>query len=318
MNKTLTNEMVLEWVKNNPDKKTFEIDSDISVIEHHAFKGTWKQIEKIVMSDSVEEIEHMAFRGLKINEIKLSKNLKKIGWNAFHSCSELVNVIFPDGLEEISEGAFSDCSKLKNVHLPSNLKIVGRHAFSDCCRINEINHPCLKITKRFYINCCNDELEAWLDKSVDHVDIPESVKKIGDRAFENCIHLKEIIIPSSVVKLGDGVFYNCTSLEKVNIPSSITEIYDETFVNCTSLKKIVIPDSVKSIGNYAFSGCSSLKDIELPQTIVSLWSNIEKIPFKERMLESIGGFHGDFTFEKCTALSAETKDKLKRQGFDIK
>lgn len=318
MNKTLTNEMVLKWARCNPDKKTFEIDSGITSIGHHAFKGTWKQIEHIIMPDSIEEIEQMAFRGLKIKEIKLSKNLKKIAWDAFYSCSEIEEINFPDGLEEISNGAFSGCVKLKNVNLPLSLKIVGKDAFLDCDNINEINHPCLNITRQFYINNCNKELESYLDKSADHIHIPESVTKIGDRAFSNCVNLKEITIPSSVVELGEGIFYNCTSLKKVIIPSSITKICDGTFANCTSLKKIIIPDSVTSIENHAFSGCINLEEVELPQSLTSWRNNIEKtIPFEERLLQFIGQ-QGDFTFEKCLSLSEETKKKLKNQGFDIK
>jgi len=38
------------------------------------------------------------------------------------------------------------------------------------------------------------------------VALPETLKKIGDKAFEYVPHLKSIYIPESVIEIGEGVF----------------------------------------------------------------------------------------------------------------
>lgn len=52
----------------------------------------------------------------------------------------------------------------------------------------------------------------YLLKSIEEVEIPDSVTCIGDFAFCNCSSLKKIIIPNSVTCIGDSSFINCESL----------------------------------------------------------------------------------------------------------
>jgi hypothetical protein len=49
------------------------------------------------------------------------------------------------------------------------------------------------------------------------VSIPDSVTKIGDRAFAGCTSLTSISIPDSVTSIGDSAFDGCTSLTSVSL-----------------------------------------------------------------------------------------------------
>jgi hypothetical protein len=49
-------------------------------------------------------------------------------------------------------------------------------------------------------------------KALKAVSIPDSVKLIGDSAFENCLSLQSITVPGSVLQIDGGAFFNCTSL----------------------------------------------------------------------------------------------------------
>ncbi len=103
--------------------------------------------------------------------------------------------------------------------------------------------------------------------------IPESVTKIGESAFFNCLNLKEITIPNSVTYMGKGAFSTCYALTKVKISENITTIDESVFYGCENLKEITIPGSVTSIGNSAFSYCISLESITIPQSVGHLGSN---------------------------------------------
>jgi hypothetical protein len=48
--------------------------------------------------------------------------------------------------------------------------------------------------------------------SLESINIPSSLKNIGEEAFANCTSLSSIVIPDSVTSIGKNAFYNCTSL----------------------------------------------------------------------------------------------------------
>ncbi len=100
--------------------------------------------------------------------------------------------------------------------------------------------------------------------------IPNSVTKIGRRAFLGCRELKSVVIPDSVTIIEREAFLACCELESVTIPDSVTSIGDFAFYNCDSLESIVIPKSVTSIGAHLFYNCSSLKSVSIPDSVTSI------------------------------------------------
>ena len=70
------------------------------------------------------------------------------------------------------------------------------------------------------------------------ISIPDSVTKMGFKAFYGCTNLKNINISSSsqLTKFDSGVFRGCSSLIEIRIPKSITYINESAFYGCNSLK----------------------------------------------------------------------------------
>ena len=69
------------------------------------------------------------------------------------------------------------------------------------------------------------------------VKLPQSLKTIGNMAFDGCSNLKEIEIPNGIETIGRTAFRNC------------------------ALTSLVIPESVKSIADYAFDNCKHLMEV---------------------------------------------------------
>ena len=113
-------------------------------------------------------------------------------------------------------------------------------------------------------------LKKCTDNSITSVVIPDSVKKIGVRAFEYCYNLESVEIPPSVKKIGERAFARCESLSSVVIPSSVKEIVKETFNGCELLESLVIPSSVTKIGEGAFAWCKSLESVEIPPSVTKI------------------------------------------------
>lgn len=118
-----------------------------------------------------------------------------------------------------------------------------------------------------------------------NVSIPDTVTKIGARAFNYCTSLAEITVPTSVTSIGEAAFFKCTSLNSVTFAgnSQLKVINQNAFSECSSLTSITIPGSVTSIGNSAFSWCSSLTSITIPSSVKSI---------------------GDSAFYECSSLTS--------------
>ena len=59
--------------------------------------------------------------GWTLYELRLPKETKKIGRNAFRGCENLTRVILPENLEVLDSGCFSDCENLKSITIPSSV-----------------------------------------------------------------------------------------------------------------------------------------------------------------------------------------------------
>ena len=108
---------------------------------------------------------------------------------------------------------------------------------------------------------------AFKNKNMETVELPHTVKEIGECAFTNCTNLKAITLPEGLTTLGKEMFHNCDSLKTVKLPGSIATISESAFRMCTGLESITIPDTVTSIEKNAFAMCSNLTSIELSKNV---------------------------------------------------
>lgn len=98
------------------------------------------------------------------------------------------------------------------------------------------------------------------------IDFPKTLKKIGERAFEN-IGIKKLILPDSVLEIGEYAFSSQSvslpvdgCIERIKLPSKLQKIGESSF-SFQHIKCITIPENVTSIGKYAFEGCIHLKRV---------------------------------------------------------
>jgi len=103
-------------------------------------------------------------------------------------------------------------------------------------------------------------------KSLASIDIPESVKTIGDGAFFNCILLTSVTMPGAI-RIGNYAFYGCIELTSIEIPTTVKFIGNYAFNRCSSLPKIEIPMGVVSIESYTFYECTALSEVIIPNSV---------------------------------------------------
>lgn len=117
---------------------------------------------------------------------------------------------------------------------------------------------------------------AFQSSSMESLTLSKTLQELGADAFAYCKLLAgTIYLPGSIISFGTGAFYSCYSLKEVVIENGITELPDFTFSNCTSLTSVTIPASVKSFGKSVFENCSSLTSVYYDGTIAQ-WESINK------------------------------------------
>ena len=103
-----------------------------------------------------------------------------------------------------------------------------------------------------------------------HLNVPEGVTAIGDRAFEGNYYLESISIPDTVVSIGEYAFAECESLKSIMIPSSVTTIGGGAFEDCSDLETVILPNGLKKIYARTFIGCTALESVTIPESVTSI------------------------------------------------
>lgn len=135
------------------------------------------------------------------------------------------------------------------------------------------------------------------------VEIPASVTKIEDYAFQDCAALLAITLPAGLTELGNQVFSGCTALKSVNIPEAITELGVNLFLDCENLTTVAIASELSVIRAQAFADCSKLAVLEIPDTVTYIGMKAFKGTALTSVVvpESVTEIHS-YAFENCTEL----------------
>lgn len=104
------------------------------------------------------------------------------------------------------------------------------------------------------------------------INLPGTIKSIGERAFYNCTNLTAVTapqrsglgytsnsLPESLTTMGKYAFGLCTGLKNITLPSSLERVPDYAFYRCEGLEQIIIRS--KAVGVMAF--CTHNRDLNL-------------------------------------------------------
>ncbi len=147
-----------------------------------------KNLTKLTIPDTVEEIEQTCFSGVKnVKTIELPPNVKKIYRETFYGCYYLQKIVLPEKLEYIEVDAFEECSQLKDIEISKN---------------NENYY----VKKGFLIEK-KEQRAIMLLQAKKTVTIPKGVKVLGTHLLADG-RINKVVIPASVQDVEVGALHN--------------------------------------------------------------------------------------------------------------
>jgi len=216
------------------------ISNGVISIGNSAFRDC-AYITSVIIPDSVTSIENSAFQSCsRLNGVTIGSGVTKIGNNAFRGCASLTSLTFAGSIPSsgFSASAFDLLGDIRDKYLAAgggagtytrpddksttwtksasaaagtpNLKYIltsdGKgYRVSEGVGISDVVIPAT------YNNLPVTVIdgEAFRMAHISSVTIPNSVTKIGDYAFADCINLKSVTIGSGVQEIGIMAFNNC-------------------------------------------------------------------------------------------------------------
>ena len=145
---------------------------------------------------------------------------------------------------------------------------------------------------------------------------------IDNHAFEN-LQIEEISLPDSLKIIGDWAFDHCKLLKKVKINSkSELEIIGKFAFCCTAIESILFSSKLTKVDSHAFYECFNLRTVENHSNQMKFkrrcfsYSSIENIQFPQISTFSYDSFNGCYKLKQLKFLGEEPKRiKFKEHSF---
>ena len=260
----------------------------------------------IVFDGVVTDIPEWAFQSKgNLKSVTLPNSVRKIGQYAFcYNNNTLEAVDLPEGVRQIGNYAFGYDYQLQEINIPGSVEEIGQNVFLGCDCLMKFTGPYASADGRCLIldGVLLSFARSGLEYPVEYV-IPEGVKTLSDRVFQNCYQFTSVTLPASVEVVGTAVFASCGNLasfqgkfasedgrflvkdgaivasalsgvSELVIPGNVETIEKQAFAQCYNLQKLIVSEGVKKIADEAFTNCGNLREITLPESLEEFGNNV--------------------------------------------
>lgn len=239
---------------------TFKTGSQITWIGDHAFKSC-KNLNTIKnIPSELNDIKSWCFEETGLESLDLSNTKVTIMKDGvFYNNTSLTSIKLPNKLENFWDNAFYGCTSLNNIEMPSTVVGIYNHVFDGCTSLTNVkfNDSYTTLGTHVFKNC-----------PLDAVTFPNTLKSIGEYAFEST-NLKTVDLSNTqITSLPNGSFYDCEQLSDVKLPKELTYIGEKVFYKST-IASITFPPSLQKIDAWAFQN-TQLTNVVIPTQCSSI------------------------------------------------
>ena len=199
----------------------------------------------VVVPDGVTELKSGVFGAKEfIRRIVLPESVTVIGTSAFQGCSNLTELNIPSGVTVIPNEMCQGCYSLQSIVIPEGVTEIGANAFAGAA------------DQHYY-------------SALAHVELPDSLVRIGAGAFSQCRNLLDLRLPDGLQEIGANAFSG-TAIRRISIPAGVKTLSDEIFGGNTGLEELRLPDGLETIGSGIINGNECLKKLYIPETVTTI------------------------------------------------
>ncbi len=276
-------------------------------------------LASVTLNNGLEVIGASAFRGCPFESITIPASVKRIGTYAFAECSKMTTcTITGNNLQTIGQEAFSGASALTTINIPSSVTEIGSYAFkkfgdAGALTYNEKDGGCYlgndENPYHVFIGLKDNSASSFsLDPNtvilagqclenaskITSLEIPSSVKTIGDSAFFQMSALTSMTIPASVTNMGGNLFNSCSSITRIELLNHPTALGTGFAQSCEKLQSFLIPDSVVSLGMNLFNRDASLTELFIPSSVLEAESGA--VSYCENLVVNVASESAPYLF----------------------
>ena len=237
--------------------------------------------------------------------VRLPSTIVTVG--NFADCTEITEIVLPEGVQTIDGLAFSGCARLQKINIPESVTMIGGdNPFRDCESLQTEDEDGVRYLGKWAFGAAEEVAElrfregtrgivptAFSECGAEKIVVPESVICIGWGAFSQCTALKEITLPylgvtretagSAAFEMIFGYFalffpmngeFAPQTLKKVTVTECVA-LPEKCFYKCKYLEEIVFEGGVSAVGSQALAEMSALGKIVFPGSTTD-WLAIEK------------------------------------------
>ena len=234
-------------------------------------------VKEVVLPDGITEIGSRVFEGcIKLEKMNWPAGIPVVPQNAFKYCIALTEVKLNEGVTTIDTQAFDNCSSLKTLIFPSTLSKIGKDAFGGCVKLEAADLGKTKLTElpeRVFNGCT----------ALSTVTLPTTIQLLNVRAFSGSA-IKSLIGPESLKKVGELAFDGCAELETLDL-QYVQEFAANAVRNCPKLTKLDISNKITAVTDHSFV----TNKVEKTVTFHGKKSEFEKIPNLSKNMDLLSG-----------------------------
>jgi len=333
-----------DFAFSNTNVSNVNFSGQITTVGKYAFADC-SNLSRVNLSPILSTIGDKAFFNCSsIKTIDLPKYLSELGKDVFTGCTSLETFTARAGDPKccsIENGILYNASVTKLIHypsantslvytLPSSLAEIEDNALADCKYINEFNIDAtenhFEVEDGILYDYHKTTLIKYpLGKGGDNFVVPETVKKIANKAFKNSDISGIVNLPYDLDTIGDFAFEGCSNISAFNVDGVYIEsengvLYTKDkseliqFPGKGDITSFEMPDTVKKIRTGAFStiNMESIKlneGLEIIEDYAFSNTNIQEIEFPSTLTQI-----GDYAFSNTELSSVTFPENIKTIG----
>ena len=215
--------------------QSIDLPDTVAYIGESAFSGC-TALTDITFPAGLEGFGKKAmYYCISLPEITVPAGVRTLAEGVFNGCSKASSITLPDGLTSIGYSAFAYCGNVQEIDIPDSVESIGGLAFSGMYLLSDIRvgagNPTYHTVDGVLMTKDGYELTAYpASRPGIRYDVPDGIVEIAPGAFYGS-GLVAVRCPDSLRKIGERAFEGNINLRYLQLPAGIQSIAQDAMLS---------------------------------------------------------------------------------------